>query len=303
MKPRESRPSSLLIGQQLTEAIRLAGSEVRSAPSSIHDLRVGLKRLRAWAHLTKPALTLRADYQSVDRRLRDAGRMLSASRDARVLGKTLRRIHARTKGKSARRIEAWCAELAEVQVAEIPWDRVRTELALSAHMLHGVDWLVVTPEALLERLGATYRRTRRLGRKVLPRRNPPDEWFHDLRKSVKRLGYQVEYTDRMFPLRHSRGAALARMGQNLGDLNDLLLLRRWLQGKGLEQQEAKILKLVNKRIRRKTLCVQAQFDELFKAGAGRFLAEYRTRRDDPAAPAGSQRMAEDPVSPPFTQVT
>lgn len=286
-----------MITDQLTEVIRLAGSEVRAAPSSIHDLRVGLKRVRAWVRLMRPALRAAgADPREIDRRLGDIGRLLSPSRDARVLCKTLRRIQARTGGKHRRRIETWRAELASRQEAAIPWDRVRAELALSAHLLHRVDWSVVGPEALLGRLAATYRRTRRLRERVLRDRNAGDEAFHDLRKSVKRLAYQVEYLDQLFELRHPRGAGFARAGQRLGEVNDLLILRQWLRAKGLKPG-SRLAKLVDRRIRRRQRLARAQLDNLLRGGGRRFVSAYppvAPRRVRPATTAGD--TAATPLS-------
>ena len=273
MNEPQQRVLAPLVNEQLTEVIRLAGSEVRAAPSSIHDLRVGLKRLRAWLQLLRPALGRQVDVALANRRLRDAGRMLSASRDAQVLSKTLRRIQARTKGKSARRIEQWRGELAELQQQAIPWDTVRTELALCAHMLHGVDWRAVSPDELRDRLQESYRRSRRLSRQALRRRRLDDERLHDFRKSVKRLAYQVEYLDQVFGRRHRCGGGLTLAGQNLGEVNDLLLLRRWLRDKG-QKPDSKLLKLVNKEIRARHAGVRKQCAELFASGGRRFVAQY-----------------------------
>ena len=275
-----------LITTQLTGVIRLAGSGVRTAPSAVHDLRVTLKRLRAWVRLLRPAVQASVDPKLLDQRFADIGRSLSVARDEQVLSNTLRRLQSRAGGKDVRRIEAWRDQLAASPRAEIPWDRVRAELAVSAQMLHGVDWRAVSPEMLIARLRATYRRARRYGKQTLPERGIDAERLHDLRKLVKRLTYQVEYVDTVFSVRHPLRGGLMRLGQSLGELNDLLVLKSWLRDKGLKPK-SQLLKLVGKRIRRRRAVIRGQFDELFRSGSARFVAPYRAARPRLTARPGS----------------
>jgi CHAD domain-containing protein len=85
--------------EQLDDALSLLGDErARDPAKAVHEARKDLKKARAVLRLARPALRSKA-YRRENGALRDAGRLMSAARDADVLVTTMEGLAERFVGQ------------------------------------------------------------------------------------------------------------------------------------------------------------------------------------------------------------
>lgn len=238
---------------------------------SIHRARRQIKKARATLRLLRPGLPNK-QYRAENSRLRNAARPLSAARDAAMLRKTFQHIQtgARTGGirSGSRQIDQILAieqSGAHRRVASkdgVPHSRrlLREARARTSRFHLGKHgWSTI---------GEGVRRVYRQGRKTLQAvtKAPSDTAFHEWRKQVKYLRYQVQL---LRPIRPGPMDALMRelhsLGDCLGDDHDLVVLRARLTAPGSPLQgnsggRALFQKLDHERagLRRKALKVGAR---------------------------------------------
>jgi CHAD domain-containing protein len=222
---------------------RLRDAEGERLADSIHGARKDLKKLRAVLRLVGAELGKKA-LRRESRRYRDAGRLLSGSRDAEVKLNTLvalrHRFGAAFPGEAASgwqdELERERAELAERTSGGGPV-AAEAAAAIAAGGDRIADWSLEADSWAL--VGPGLRRTYRSGRRRLRRTaaEPSDENVHELRKRVKDLWYQLRILQDSWPA--VLGATVEEahgMAEALGDHHDLAILREDLQGRGIGEQ-------------------------------------------------------------------
>ncbi len=204
-------------------------------PAAVHDARKSFKRLRALLRLVRPALG-RKRFDKENTAFRDAGRALSPLRDAQVLVTAFDRLLEPTAART--RIDPDAAlRLRSVLVQDLE------TVAQDARLPERVPAIVEELRAARVRLAADWplegghwchvgdglRATYRQGRHALARledRPDTDASWHDLRKRVKDLGYQLRALRPLWPgALKSLGAELRNLAGALGDDHDLVVLR------------------------------------------------------------------------------
>ncbi len=200
---------------------------------AVHEARQGFKRLRALVRLAKPPLG--ADFAAENRRWRDAGRLLSGTRDTAVLlqcfdalaagsrsadgvsPQLLARLQSRLAGRSRKGAANFADKLrqvlvlldeAEASVAELEWPNSRKALMRGFH-----------------------RGQKRLRRdwKEACGTGAPDA-LHSWRKRVKDQSAQLRLLRRVVPAAFSaRIAREKETAELLGDEHDLWLLSERLR--------------------------------------------------------------------------
>jgi CHAD domain-containing protein len=226
---RSAEGAGRIAREQIGKAVdRLeADASGSSFDEAIHDARKRIKKARAILRLARgPIGKHRADR--ADRRLRDAARPLSESRDASVLLATFdaltgatgnspttetpseaRRFLVDRLDKITRRVRAEGGPVAEAASALRSVGR-----RIGRWDLHGDD---SEPVSGLKR---SYKRGRAALGDVLV--DPTPESFHRLRKRVKDLGYQLRAVGGD---RGGHASRIDELGQLLGELHDLDVLR------------------------------------------------------------------------------
>ena len=203
----------------------LSGAE-EERDEAIHEARQSFKRLRALVRLAKPPLG--SDFAAENRRWRDAGRLLSGSRDTTVLLKcfdaiagdcaaeqsahAVRRLRARLAGKTGNggeHVEEKLREVlallddAEASMAELDWPNSRNAL------LHGFR--------------RAQKRLRRDWKTACASGEP--EALHSWRKRVKDQASQLRLFRNVVPAAfRKRIADQKATAEHLGDEHDLWLL-------------------------------------------------------------------------------
>jgi len=226
----------MAIGEPVGDALRRIGDAqfarvaegLRGFPNrdtGIHEARKALKRIRALLRLARPHLdtgVFRADYAV----LRDVGRALAPMRDARVTIDTLDAIAPGT----CPALRAALVERHGTALAELTDSSVLGELA-EAMDRAAARWGVLFPaavpggfEAIGPGISLAYRRGRKRLHRALGRRR--DEDFHEWRKEVKRLRYQIETVRSLDPeVLTPLIVLLDVLGESLGAGHDLTVLK------------------------------------------------------------------------------
>jgi CHAD domain-containing protein len=205
--------------------------------TAIHETRKCIKRLRALLRLFKGALDPVA-RANMDRALRDAGRMLSASRDDWVLTGLVRSLAADEPSLCAlaARLETTLAGNSEGGTAPDPsaHDRASASRALAkaARQWRRIKLGIEGPAAFAGGLESTYRKCRNGFEQAFASKD--DVAFHEWRKSVQRHWRQMVVLQRGWPEWFQVRIASARELSNLlGASQDLALLRSRLDAGAL----------------------------------------------------------------------
>jgi CHAD domain-containing protein len=224
--------------QHAAERLRTAGPD--DLADAVHGARKDLKKLRAVLRLLRAELGEKA-FKRENRRYRDAGRLLSASRDAEVKLQTLRELRHHLGAKlPAHQASAWEGMLAadRDRIASSAGGEVaaRVQEALDAieegdreidsWPLHEDGWRLLSAG-----LEDGYRAGRDQLRVV--RDGGPEEEVHQLRKRVKDLWYQLRLLVEAWP--GPLAATIAEvdaMAEALGQHRDLALLAADLGERG-----------------------------------------------------------------------
>ncbi|HET6147985.1 MAG TPA: CHAD domain-containing protein [Polyangia bacterium] len=227
-----------LIAEELGRAVAAAGDPALSLEERVHELRSRLKKARAVVRLLRthegrPARRARRE----DHWMRDVARTLAAGREALVMPLTLQRVRAvsrKSKHHSDLNRLLGSAEAAARRelsgAAQTGIERAlrKAAAAIRGHRSRLADASLSHPRRVLRNgLLASYRDARRALAKLPPAPSP--EPLHRWRTQVKRLGYQVRLLRRIAPaIWRALGAPLERLGDELGEVHDLVVLESWI---------------------------------------------------------------------------
>jgi CHAD domain-containing protein len=215
--------------------------------AAVHDVRKDIKKARAVLRLVRRETT-RNFYRKGNRRLRAAANCLTAARDARVKLNAFeklvhhfsRKLSPRPFPKTKRLLKKHrrAAEkqfLRDGSIGKAKHILQKTKRQFDGFEIKASGWAAIAPG-----LKKSFAR----GRKALEtvRTGPSPENFHEWRKRVKDLWYQVRMLRPACP-KGLRAAAdeLKMLGELLGDDHDLVLLKEFVAKADGEMEEAKWL--------------------------------------------------------------
>ena len=218
--------------ERLDEAIEhldraLADPGRTDIESAVHEARKRCKSTRGLARLVRPALA--DDFGRFDRTVRDAANQLSALRDAHAIVSTFDALLAAHPGderlQAARRRQIELAAAATHDAVTLDDDRISTARTLLAEARDAsARWTIPRSFDTIERgIAVTYRQGRRGLRRV--QADPSDHEFHEWRKAVKYLWYQVQLVHEAAPsVLGPLADELDVLAEVLGDDHDLAVL-------------------------------------------------------------------------------
>jgi CHAD domain-containing protein len=211
--------------QDALDQLEAAGDE------AVHEARKDLKKLRSLLRMVRGGLG-KGFYSTENKRFRDAGRRLSAARDAEVKVETLELLQERFSDqldgvelgtyKKALQDESKAAS-SEIDPAARPVAESVEAIALGRNRITG--WRLKPPGWDL--VGPGLIRTYRRGRKGMQRSlaDPSGENVHEWRKRAKDLWYQLRILQEAWPELIGPTADQAHgLGDLLGDHHDLEVL-------------------------------------------------------------------------------
>jgi CHAD domain-containing protein len=218
--------------KQLNEGLQRLERK-RVSDEDVHEARKSLKKARASMRLLRPALKA-ATYQGLNTALRDAARPLSAARDSKVLLDTLRTLTDRF-GEPARALRLQgLKHLLNERRAHVTRDVLRangTALGHSRRLLRESRTTLDrsrVPRDDWNTIGAGFKRVYAGGRRALAAARTtqqPDD-FHEWRKQVKYLRYQLEVLEPLWPgMIGELADQVHKLADYLGDEHDLSVLR------------------------------------------------------------------------------
>jgi CHAD domain-containing protein len=221
----------------------------------IHQVRVQCKRLRALLRLLKP-VTDEGLIARENARLRDAARALSEFRDAYVAGETLKRVF---EDSSPRRMRD-AAVLLGVKRDRKPKGNLETALVDFARDVRQVmaelrklpiaarGWAALAPG-----LQRSYQRARKSFQKCRKHGGGyHGDAFHEWRKHVKDMTYQLEFLDNLGPGDVKRQRKdFRRLGTLLGDDHDYVVFAAQVGEREKHYQHLASFQPVRKRLRRR----------------------------------------------------
>jgi inorganic triphosphatase YgiF len=218
-------------------------------PEHVHQMRVGLRRLRSLLKLFEDAAPLPA---GLDQELRWLGEELGAARDWEVLAEdTLSQLMHAHSGETA------LLQLQQAAMTEARARRAKAGQALGSvryarlmlrliAWLHGARWRQDAAPELQKALAAPVkdfaRRVLKEGKRRMARRarklaaaDAPAR--HRLRIAAKRMRYATEFFASLYPPRHVRPfvRALSSLQDTLGHLNDAAVTRKALRELATQQ--------------------------------------------------------------------
>jgi len=237
----------------------------------VHGARKRIKMLRAIMRLLRGPLGNR--FADVNRLLRDAGRALSASRDAEVVRNTFAElVEAGVPGAAADVVETLNSILAgradvEQPVASAGED---VETALRGLQASIAEWKLVEFDrgALVDACTATYRKGRHELKRARKRATPAR--LHEWRKRAKEHWYHLRL------LGDPRREAFDELGDVLGRANDFAVLRQVVRAEmeKIAAEETRLALDTEIERRRAELAAEAlrRGDDLYAASPSNFAA-------------------------------
>lgn len=215
-----------------------ASARLGRDPEGVHQLRIGLRRLRALVTAYRDALAPAA-HEFLSRELRWLQQELNPARDWDVfIETTLQPILKRVAGLEA------CLEAAK-ELRDLAQERAQATLAApryTAFLLRSYSWLATGAWASIEAasldrpvgefagliLQRRHRRLRKFGGK---RADLPESDLHRLRLMAKKQRYVAEFFREIYPRKATTRyiAALADIQDVLGSLNDALVSRHLVE--------------------------------------------------------------------------
>lgn len=245
---------------QLLAHLDAASSRLRQrrtiADEDVHEARKSIKRARTVLKLLQPALPA-ALFESSKADLRDAGRSLSSTRDAKVMADRFAEMRERV-GIVAFPVST-IASISPVTGNTRAQRRsnftdARTRLAAVRSRLSNSPLTVSDGAPLCRGIRSIYRR----GRRAMPAKSAradSTKALHEWRKQVKHYLHALEVVlapGCPSPLRRSIGSA-RRLADVLGEEHDLALLADALRASA-ENQDARVAELMHAtRLRRRRL--------------------------------------------------
>jgi CHAD domain-containing protein len=215
-----------IVRAQLRAAARVAraGSEVASQEDRVHEVRTRLKRARAALSLLRGQAGRAAARD--DRRLRDIAKRLARPRDLAVQAHTFRVLGTRLPAEVPEDVVRQLGRVERQIRHDLGADDVERELRRCARALRKTrkrlhDWPAAGGRrAVAGAVTRTFRKARRAMRAAAA--EPTAERFHDWRKQVKRLSYQLRIVRGAVPeLATTLIPKVERLAEVLGQIHDL----------------------------------------------------------------------------------
>ena len=212
---------------------------------AVHEARKSVKKLRALVRLIADGLGERT-LEEENRTFRKIGRALSPLRDAEVLVKTLEKLRGRYKKQTTAATFASALKLFKAQRNSVvkhlsaPIKKVRKRLRKSIQRIDDWPLKALQWDDLYCGIRRAYKEARQAFAAACDQ--PNDENFHEWRKRVKELWYDLRILGAVRPEVMDDLAHQAKvLGEYLGEDHDLAVAGRALEEKRLNKASSQVL--------------------------------------------------------------
>jgi CHAD domain-containing protein len=219
-----------IVVEQLDTALDRLQSTRGNPDDAIHESRVCLKKIRAVLRLVQTAIDPDL-FRQENACFRDAGRRLAAIRDTAATLETMDKLTARFADQLApeafRELRQPLRHISAARQLEKKQVMVAVAKTLRAARRRVAHWPI--HHHGFSALGPGMKRVYKQGRQSLAHacEQPSVEHFHEWRKHVKSLRYQIPILKPIWPvMMKSLADALDILGEYLSDDHDLALLRQ-----------------------------------------------------------------------------
>lgn len=235
--------------EQIDHAVGRLRGKPEDRPTSVHEMRKSMKRVRALLRLVRPSLG-EVVFKRENARFREIAALLASARDRHVLAETLIKLAASLARGDARTMAAIRrAELALVATGDdavVSGEAIQRAVSELESAREEFKNLRVNGRGFAVALGGlrlTYSNAREAFAAAY--RDPCDEAFHELRKSVQQHWRHMLLIRRCWPEAIAVRANAARdMSDALGDDHDLTMLIGFVSGlpaSAIKRAEARLV--------------------------------------------------------------
>ena len=223
------------LDQQLGRALRKLGTKQPPRDVSVHDARKELKRARASLRLLRDSIG-EAAYSEANQRIRDAARLLSPVRDAKVLIDVAAKLRASSKAAAHRAALDSLEPNLDRDYQQLRRLLGRPVVGLVRRTLRSVQsasrsWPAPTDKSLRRAVKRIYRKSRKAFARAETNRR--EEVLHESRKQTKYLRSALEVLSPAAGGRIAHRTKRAKaIADALGDEHDLAMLRKKLLTRG-----------------------------------------------------------------------
>lgn len=197
----------------------LAAIARKHADKATHEVRKACKKVRALIRLVRPCF---AEFKRENAAFRDLARLLSGSRDAKVLLDTFDLLAADAPEQDTARFARLRRGLAPGRhdAADEPLEQARAALEAARERIDGWTLDADGWDAIGPGLQAILRGARQAARTVV--HEPVGEHYHELRKLMKHHWYHARLLEPLWPgMMKPRAAELSRLADLLGLHHDI----------------------------------------------------------------------------------
>lgn len=227
LKAGESLPDGIgrMLDEQLGAAIADLSNEKAPLDTAVHEARKAVKRTRSLLRLIRPAIP--KAYERENARLQSVGRDLSELRDAQALIETLEELKEHEPVGSAKAIHEFLRQRKETITANVRRGDVippaitrlkQSRRAIGRLDLSGLDFPIVLQ---------SFQTALKRGEKAFERAHddPEADNFHECRKRVKDLRYQLSLLTELWPgVIDAYADSAKKLEEYLGDDHNLAVL-------------------------------------------------------------------------------
>lgn len=210
----------------------------------IHDARKQLKKIRSVVRIVREDIP-KEQYQRINTYFRDVGRMLSDARDTSALLDVVMTLHGQVEAPEVKKllervVHYFMAKKAAVTRYQINRDQLLQQtLRAFVPAEEYIQPLNIRHEgfsALAASILKVYQRGQQM--KDESRKNPNPETYHEWRKRVKYLRYQVNMLSPMWPpMMNALEDELHELTDALGADHDLYMLHETILHSNLKEEE------------------------------------------------------------------
>lgn len=202
-------------------------SESKTGKEYIHQIRLGIKHLRAWLILLHASSSKRC-WEKKERRLFKISKLLSRNRDLQVISDTLYSLI----NNSSSEIEKTAIKKIRQQLSQdlntrlIDWNEIDKGLSKEFRIIKKSLYPSCSLSTLEKGLKYTYKKIVRHGENAFSKKRNYKK-LHKLREWVKHLNYQLDYIQKGFPKNHVKlKNDIDCLGDYLGQLHDLVVTKK-----------------------------------------------------------------------------